>query len=93
VFRAILSRPDSLGIRPISFDIETYWKHDAGVFREGPELLRAVPNGEFHLRRDKRVPRRRDYEQIAIRADLQAWNSSPSFRILKETLQNWFPRA
>jgi len=170
VFRAILARPESLGIRPISFEIKLYWKHDAGVFREGPELLRAVPKGEFHyfllafdhvgsgcntrsehcaktvqqrldsftftdrsaviviapeleqwlwchpsaignaqgldeisdpkerlhqvfLRRDKRIPRPRDYEQIVSRADLDAWNSSPSFRILKTTLQNWFPAA
>jgi hypothetical protein len=168
VFRAVLTRPDSLGIRPISFALKLYWKHDAGVFREGPELLRAVPKGEFQfflvafdhdgsgcntrpaecakivqqrldsctftdrsaviviapeleewlwchppaignaqelwaiadpkerlhqvfLRRDKRKPRPRDYEQIATRADLQAWNSSPSFRIMKTTLQNWFP--
>jgi hypothetical protein len=34
----------------------------------------------------------RDFEQIASRANLELWNSSPSFRILKETLQNWFPR-
>jgi hypothetical protein len=170
VFRAVLARPDSLGIRPISFEIKPYWKHDAGVFREGPELLRAVPKGEFHffliafdhdgsgcntrpedcaktvqqrldtftftdrsavvviapeleewlwchpsaignaqgleamadpkerlhqvfLRRDKRIPRPRDYEQIVSRADLDAWDSSPSFRILKTTLQNWFPTA
>jgi hypothetical protein len=170
VFRAVLARPDSLGIRPISFEIKVYWKHDAGVFREGPELLRAVPKGEFHyfliafdhdgsgchtlpgdcaktvqermdsftftdrstvvviapeleewlwchpsaigdaqgleaivdpkerlhrvfLRRDKRKPRPRDYEQIVSRANLDAWNSSPSFRIMKTTLQNWFPRT
>jgi hypothetical protein len=53
VFRAILARPESPGIRP----------------------------------------RPRDFERIALRADLQAWISSPSFRILKETLQNWFPRT
>ncbi len=44
------------------------------------------------LRTRRRPIRVRDFEQIASRADLNLWTSSPSFRILKETLQNWFPR-
>ena len=38
----------------------------------------------------RRKPLPRDFDQIATRADLDAWNSSPSFRFLKTTLQNWF---
>jgi hypothetical protein len=170
VFRAILNRPDAMGIRPITFEVDRHPYRDPGVFRDGPELLRTKSKGEFRyfitaldhdgsgcnkqpdecawivqdrldsftymgrsivvviapeleewLWRDRsaishddefdaigdpkerlrrvfvknhqRGPRPRDFEQIAIRADLQAWNSSPSFRILKETLQNWFPRT
>lgn len=166
VFRAILDRPDALGIRSISFEINRHVNRDAGVFGTGPEPLRAIPKKDFryfvvafdhhgsgcnrppdqcartvqdrldsctftdrsavvvidpeleewlwrdpsaitnHAEADatsdpkeklrqvfKRKPRPQDFEQIAARADLQAWNSSPSFRILKETLQNWFPRT
>jgi hypothetical protein len=166
VFRTILDRPDALGIRPISFAVDRHANRDAGVFRNGPELLRAIPKGDFRyfavafdhdgsgcnrppddcatfvqgrldsftfkdrsavvviapeleewLWRDpaaianngdadkvsgpkerlrqvfRRKPRPRDFEHIATKANLQAWNSSPSFRIMKTTLQNWFPRT
>jgi hypothetical protein len=45
------------------------------------------------LEHKNRGPRLRDLAEIARFASLQAWNSSPSFRILKTTLQNWFPTA
>jgi hypothetical protein len=164
VFRALLARPDALGIRTVSFEVDRHTDRDPGVFGGGPEYLRLKPKNDFRyfviafdhdgcgcnkpaaecaatvqerldsftfkdrsmavviapeleewlwydppaitksvevdttlgpkerLRKVfKRKPLPRDFEQIAIRADLQAWNSSPSFRILKETLQNWFP--
>jgi hypothetical protein len=166
VFRTILGRPDALGIRPISFAIDRHANRDAGVFRNGPELLRAIPKGDFRYfavafdhdgsgcnrppddcatsvqcRLDsftfkdrstaiviapeleewlwhdteaiannvevdaipgpkerlrqvfRRKPLPRDFEQIAARANLQAWDSSPSFHTMKTTLQNWFPRT
>lgn len=169
VFQAVLNRPDALEIRAITAKVDRHTDHDAGVCRSGPELLRAVPKGEFRyfivafdhhgsgcnsrpevcasavqdrldsftftgrstviaiapeleewlwcdpsavgdatgfehisdpkerlhrvfLRREKRIPRARDFEQIAAGANLNLWTSSPSFQILKETLQNWFPR-
>ena len=170
VFQAILARPGALGIRAISFEVDRHTNRDAGVFKNGPELLRAKPKNDFSyfivafdhdgsgcnkpsgdcartvqdrldsftftdrsivvviapeleewlwqdppaiehaaeveealgpkerlrlafMRSHKRQPRPRDFQQIANQADLEAWNSSPSFRILKETLQNWFPIA
>jgi hypothetical protein len=164
VFRAILTRPDALGIQAISFEVDRHPNRDPGVFRTGPELARMIPKHDYDrfilafdhhgsgcnrppeecattvqermdsftfkdrsmviviapeleewlwqdpaaiansseadaiigpkegLRRVyKRKPLPRDFEQITARANLQAWNSSVSFRILKETLQNWFP--
>ncbi len=168
VFRAVLARPEALGIRPVKFKVERHPNRDAGVFRTGPELLRAIPKAHYRyfvialdhdgsgcnkrpeecaivlqnrldsftfadrsmvvvvapeleewlwhdpsaigeaawadatlgpkerLRQvftanHQRRPRPLDFEQIATRASLYAWTSSPSFRILKETLQNWFP--
>jgi hypothetical protein len=169
VFRSILARPNSLGIRAMDFKIDRHPYRDSGVFGDGPELIRrAIPKGEFRyfivafdhqesgcnkapaecatvvqqrldsftfeglsgvvviapeleewvwcdpasiprsaevntaldpkerlrqafLKYRKRSPRVQDFERIATRANLAAWNSSTSFRILKETLQNWFP--
>ena len=135
VFRAILARPDSLGIRPISFEIKLYWEHDASSTTSSsrsittaagativPRIASAssrigwiharsqscsrlvviapeldtIPDPKERLRQvfvrsRKRQPRPQDFEQIASQADLDAWNPSPGFRILKETLQNWFP--
>ena len=168
VFRAILARPDALGIRTIDFEVDRHPGRDSGVFKSGSELLRAKPKNDFryfiaafdhdgsgcHRRWDesgqiiqqrldsftfkdrstvvviapeleewlwrdppsisgasdadralapkerlnqvfvknrKRPARIQDFAEIAARANLAAWNSSPSFRILKETLQNWFP--
>jgi hypothetical protein len=163
VFRTILGRPGALGIRPISFAVDRHTNRDSGVFRNGPELLRAIPKDDFRyfaiafdhdgsgcsrrpeecaqtvqdrldsftfkdrsaviviapeleewLWRDpssitnnvdlaairdpkerlrrvfKRKPLPRDFERIAARANLQAWESSASFQFLRTTLQNWF---
>jgi len=158
VFRAILVRHEVLGIRQIDFTVDRHTNRDSGVFRNGPEFLRAIPKQEysrfliafdydgsgcsrraghragivqarlnscsftdrssvgiiepelekwlFHdavpepkerLRRvflnsHKRQPRPLDFAQIAAEADLTAWEFSVSFRNLKATLQNWFPR-
>jgi hypothetical protein len=159
IFRAILARPEALGTRPLSSVVDRHPYRDSGVFRNGPELLRAKPKNEYghfivaldhhgsgcnsqpdecgrvvqerldsftfkdrshvvfiapelekwlwhkpsadpkeEFRRDflsqrKRQPRPQDFEEIASRADLNVWELIPSFRILKETLQNWFPRT
>jgi hypothetical protein len=170
VFRAILDRPNALGIRPIRSEFDRHPNRDSGVFRNGPELIRAKPKSEYRYfiiafdhhgsgcsrpseecarivqdRLDsftfkdcstvvaiapeleewlwhdpsaiaddagaapnpdpkerlrqvfvngwKRGPRIEDFKRIASRANLEAWESSPSFRIFKATLQNWFPRS
>jgi len=163
VFRAILRRPDELGISAIDSFVERHVGRDSGVFGNGPELVRAIPKSIYRhfilafdhhgsgcnkhpddcaravqdrldtytfkgrstviviapeldewllqdgsgstipdpkerlrqvfVSRLKRGPRPQDFEEIAANASLQAWNSSLSFRILKETLQNWFPRT
>lgn len=40
VMQAVLSRPQSLGIRPLTFDVRRHDGRDSGVFRDGPELVR-----------------------------------------------------
>ena len=42
-------------------------------------------------RKMKRKPRPGDFEQIAAAASLTAWQQSPSFRTIVETLREWFP--
>jgi len=37
---AVLSRPDDLGIRPITFDADRHTGRDPGMVRDGPELIR-----------------------------------------------------
>jgi hypothetical protein len=73
------------------------WKSGSGTIRRRfPTASKPV---RFSVRKkdcgrsSSASPSRGDFEQIATHADLDAWNSSASFRILKETLQNWFPRT
>lgn len=79
-------------------ELEEWLWHDPAVLGDASGVAAAVKGPkdrleQVFLRRHKRQPRPRDFEQIAGRANLGAWSGSPSFRILKETLQNWFPRA
>lgn len=41
VFKSVLSRPHSLGIRNISYDIRRHPRNDPGVFRHASDYLRA----------------------------------------------------
>jgi hypothetical protein len=47
VFRAVLKRSDALGIRPISSAVDRHPFRDSGVYRNGPELLRAKLKNEY----------------------------------------------
>jgi hypothetical protein len=47
VFRALLARPSDLQIRPISFEVDRHPNRDSGVFRNGPELIRAKPKADY----------------------------------------------
>ncbi len=38
--RSILNKPQALGIRPVSFDIERHPLRDAGMLQSGAELVR-----------------------------------------------------
>lgn len=46
VMRAVLKRPQSLRVHPISFDVERHFEKDAGVVHTGPDLVRNR-KGEF----------------------------------------------
>jgi hypothetical protein len=167
VFKAILRRPEALGIRPINSFVDKHPWRDPGVFGEGPEFIRrTIPKNDYRhfiLAFDydgsgcKRAPdecarvvqerldsftfkdrsmavaiapkleawlwhdppaiasasaparfpvRKKDCGRSSSASlsratstkspfapTLQAWDSSPSFRMLKTTLQNWFPIA
>jgi hypothetical protein len=72
-------------------ELEEWLWHDPSVIADNIEAHTTVGPKERLRQFFKRKPRPQDFEQIASRADLRTWNSSHSFRILKETLQNWFP--
>jgi hypothetical protein len=101
--RTVQDRLDSFTFKDYSMVVviapeleEWLWCHPSAIGNAQELGAIADPKERLHqvfLRRDKRKPRPRDYEAISTRADLQAWSSSPSFRVLKETLQNWFPIA
>jgi hypothetical protein len=40
VMNAVLARPADLGIRPITFKVDSHVEHDPGVMKDGPELVR-----------------------------------------------------
>jgi hypothetical protein len=77
----------------IAPELEDWLWHDPSAIADNVEVD-MIPGPKERLRQVfKRKPLPRDFERITSRANLQAWNSSPSFRILKTTLQNWFPIA
>lgn len=59
------------------------------IFQDYPKEL-----FEFVMRNEaKRTISPRDFEQIAQRASLRDWETSPSFRTLSKILKTWFPKT
>jgi hypothetical protein len=95
--KALQARMDSCTFKDCSIvvlldpELEEWLWHDPAAI-PCSVVAGTIPGPKERLRQVfKRKPLPRDFEQITAGADLQAWNSSPSFRILKTTLQNWFP--
>ncbi len=49
VFRELLGRDHSLGIRPIGFDVHVHPQRDPGCYNEGAEWLRAQQHAYYYL--------------------------------------------
>jgi hypothetical protein len=87
---------DRSAVIVIEPELEAWLAQDQAVIGDSPDREGVTdPKRQLEqlfLKRHHRKPRPVDFEQIASRANLELWNSSPSFHLLKETLQNWFPR-
>jgi hypothetical protein len=97
--RTVQERLDSFTFKDRSMavaiapELEEWLWHDPAAI-PGSVGAGKAPGPKERLRQVfKRRPLPHDFDQIATRADLDAWTSNPSFRVMKETLQNWFPTA
>jgi hypothetical protein len=66
LMKAVLRRPRTLGIRPISFEVQRLTGRDPGMVKEGPELVRAMV-------------RKTDYARMLLVWDHEGsgWHSDP----------------
>jgi hypothetical protein len=105
VFRTVLNRPEALGIRPITFDVDRHLNRDSGVFREGPEFIRkTISKAEYSrfiiaLDHDGSGCRKRPDECAGIiqdRLDSCTFTNRSMVVVISPELEEWLwhdPRA
>lgn len=77
----------------IAPELEEWLWHDPAAIPNSVKASTVLDPKEKLRQVFGRKPLPRDFEQIAARANLQAWDSSLSFRTMKTALQDWFPRT
>ena len=75
--QCLLNRPESIGIRPVSFSVSRHLRRDAGCRAGAAERLR-----EFL----------RDHRYALVIFDKDG-SGDPAFKEFRATLQRWFPRS
>lgn len=98
VMETILERYQSLGIRPITFDVDRYYTHDSGMVQTGPEYARtkkgkykkALLMWDFHgsgkeLRETPEVM----VKKIQARLDMVSWKDNSGAVVLVPELEEW----
>ncbi|KAF0224444.1 MAG: hypothetical protein FD176_1200 [Rhodospirillaceae bacterium] len=96
--RAILNRPQAIGIRDITFDIDRHHSRDSGMVQNGPELA-GMKKGRHHKilmmwdHHGSGREIRQSPEEVAInisdRLDRVTWSGNHTVAILVPELEQW----
>ena len=96
--RAVLARPEALGIGTASFEIRRHQRHDSGMVSDGPELTR-VGKGDFGKvllildhhgsGREHRQTAAQLAADIANRMDGVTWAGNHAVAVLEPELEQW----
>ncbi|MDR0702523.1 MAG: hypothetical protein LBF61_09000 [Azoarcus sp.] len=96
--RAVLGKPQALGIRAISFDIERHPLRDAGMVQSGAELAR-MKKGHYRKAllmwdhhgsgRDHRQTPQAVQQEIQEKLDAYTWENNSAVTVLLPELEQW----
>ena len=96
--RSVLSKPQSLAIRSISFDIERHPQRDSGMVQSGAELTR-MKKGSYHKAliawdhhgsgRDRKQSADNVRDEIQRKLDSFTWCDNSSITIIVPELEQW----
>jgi len=98
VMRAVLSRPESLGIRPITFDVDRHAGKDSAMVRTGPQLAgmrkgryrKAVLIWDFHGSGWENVRSPQESEaQVQAKLDQVTWRDNSEAVAIVPELEEW----
>ena len=96
--RSVLNKPQALGIRPLSFDIERHPQRDAGMVQSGAELVR-MKKGRYHKallmwdhhgsgRDRKQSPEDVGFE-IQEKLNSFTWKNNSAVTVLVPEIEQW----
>lgn len=96
--RAVLNRPQALGIRSVSFDIERHPLRDGGMVQSGAELAR-MQKGKYRKAllmwdhhgsgRDHRQTSTQVEQEIQNKLDSFTWSGNSAVTVLVPELEQW----
>jgi hypothetical protein len=96
--KALLERPQALGIRPITFDIERHPSRDSGMVQSGAELAR-MKKGRYHKAllmwdhhgsgRDLKHTPEKVQADIQSKLDSFTWKDNSATIVLVPELEQW----
>lgn len=96
--RAVLSKPQALGIRPVTCDIKRHPQRDSGMVQSGAELVR-MQKGRYGKAlllwdhhgsgRDREEPSGVEERDIQGKLDSFTWSGNSAVTILVPELEQW----
>lgn len=97
VMQSVLQRYESLSIRPISFDVDRHTMRDAGVVKDGPELVRRCKGiykkvlllWDYHGSGWHKFSPEECVLKIQTRLDSVTWKDNSGAVVLVPELEEW----
>jgi hypothetical protein len=102
VVRSILARPQSIGIRPVTWEVDRHTGRDSGMIKDGPEIIRmrvrktefskVILIWDYHGSGWESKPPRQSRDAIRLRLRQVTWDEHSDAVVVVPEIEEWLWR-